>query len=196
MTFGKQKVSGLLVILFLCCWKFTNCESDDDDSTTTTDKNIEAENTTPPYFLDALKNRKKACNVLIGIDEPLWRHHDQNMTELVQLAKNHIIGLNKIYSQQVFIDDYDQIYFNLKRVEVVFGSCQGPIFEENKNCTEQREKFLSAYDKITKTYDFCLGMSLGEILEFVHYNLHSPKIEITLVFIHSTGKYVRKNKIN
>ena len=111
---------------------------------------------------NALVGRNKACNVLIGIDEPLWSHHEKNMTCIVQLAKDHINGLNKIFSEQVFIEDYKHYYFNLKRVEVVFGSCEGHAFEENyeKNCTEQRENFLKAYENNTDTSGFCLSYLL------------------------------------
>jgi len=90
------------------------------------------------------QGRRKACDVLIGIDQTLWEQNDKNITVLVQLAKDHVRGLNKLFSEQVFIEDFNAYYFNLNRVEIVFGSCEGHAFEENyeKNCTEQREAYL------------------------------------------------------
>jgi len=109
-----------------------------------------------------LKGRNKACDVLIGIDEPLWINRNKNMPELVELSKDFINGLNRIFGSQVFTGDFQQYYFNLKRVEIVFGSCESHLLEKDykKNCTEQRENFLEAYENSRDTSDFCLAYLL------------------------------------
>jgi hypothetical protein len=109
-----------------------------------------------------LEGRNQACDVLIGIDQPLWLKNSKNVTIVQELAKNHIAGLNGIFAQQVFTGQYASHYFRLKRVEIVFGSCEGHAFEDNyeKNCTQMRENFLNAYDEVTDTSDFCLAFLL------------------------------------
>lgn len=114
-----------------------------------------------------LEGRSKACDVLIAIDQTLWEHHDRNMTVLVNLAKDHVEGLNRIYSQQVFIDEFDDYYFHLKRVQLAFGICESHLFEENyeKNCTEQRQVYLNAFDEHSPT-----GFCLSYILTFLDFH--------------------------
>ena len=113
-------------------------------------------------LITLLKGRNKACDVLIGIDEPLWRNRNKNMSELVELSKDFINGLNRIFGSQVFTGDFQQYYFNLKRVEIVFGSCESHLLEKDykKNCTEQRENFLEAYENSRDTSEFCLAYLL------------------------------------
>ena len=113
-------------------------------------------------LITLLKGRNKACDVLIGIDEPLWINRNKNMPELVELSKDFINGLNRIFGSQVFTGDFQQYYFNLKRVEIVFGSCESHLLEKDykKNCTEQRENFLEAYENSRDTSDFCLAYLL------------------------------------
>ena len=113
-------------------------------------------------LMTILKGRNKACDVLIGIDEPLWIKRNKNMPEIVELSKDFINGLNRIFGSQVFTGDFQQYYFNLKRVEIVFGSCESHLLEKDykKNCTEQRENFLEAYENSRDTSDFCLAYLL------------------------------------
>ncbi len=49
----------------------------------------------------SLSDRHRACMVFIGIDEPLFEKHNRNLTEVVQLAQEHIDGLNEIFISQV-----------------------------------------------------------------------------------------------
>jgi hypothetical protein len=44
---------------------------------------------------------QRACRVFIGIDEPLWLHREQNMSDVVQLAQDHVDALNEIFIPQV-----------------------------------------------------------------------------------------------
>ena len=39
--------------------------------------------------------------VFIGIDEPLFDKHNRNLTDVVQLAQDHVDGLNEIFISQV-----------------------------------------------------------------------------------------------
>jgi len=39
--------------------------------------------------------------VFIGIDEPLFDKHERNLTEVVQLAQDHVDSLNEIFIAQV-----------------------------------------------------------------------------------------------
>jgi hypothetical protein len=39
--------------------------------------------------------------IFIGIDEPLWLKHEENMSSVVQLAQDHVDELNKIFIEQV-----------------------------------------------------------------------------------------------
>ena len=66
-----------------------------------------------------------------------------------------------MFASQVFIENYQRYYFNLKRVQVIYGSCQSHLFKEDytKNCTEQREVFLKAFDRYDTT-EFCLAYVL------------------------------------
>ena len=83
------------------------------------------------------------------------------MSRVVQLATEHVDGLNRIFAEQVFVDTYASHYFRLARVEVVYDSCKGFGFENDyTNCTEQRDKFLKSYDKRTDTSEFCLSYLL------------------------------------
>ena len=63
-------------------------------------------------LMTILKGRNKACDVLIGIDEPLWIKRNKNMPEIVELSKDFINGLNRIFGSQVFTGDFQQYYFN------------------------------------------------------------------------------------
>ena len=65
-----------------------------------------------------LIERSRACEMLISFDEPFWRKHQQNMTELVKIAEEHVEKLNLIFMDQIFIGDYKDLYFRLARVQV------------------------------------------------------------------------------
>jgi len=106
----------------------------------------------------SLEGRNKACDVLVAFDESLYMEHDGNMTYLVDLAKDHIKGLNQIFANQVFVDPHESYFFNLKRVQVAFGTCESDLLDEkyDKNCTEQRTAYLNAFSR-HDTSDFCLA---------------------------------------
>ena len=66
----------------------------------------------------ALSDRTRACEMLISFDEPFWKKHEKNMTELVKIAEEHVDKLNLIFMDQIFIGDYKDLYFRLARVQV------------------------------------------------------------------------------
>jgi len=109
----------------------------------------------------SLEGRNKACDVLVAIDESLFKEQDGNMTFLVNLAKDHIKGLNQIFANQVFVEQHESYFFNLKRVQVAFGTCESDLLDEkyDKNCTEQRTAYLNAFSR-HDTSDFCLAYIL------------------------------------
>ena len=121
-----------------------------------------ASQTTEESVGEVLLGRNKACDLLIVIDSPLYERHDRNLSLVVQLAQDHVDGLNDIFASEVFIDDYSDLYFSLKRVQVAFGTCDSPHFEEgyDTNCTQQRSNYLKSFDDATDTHQFCLGYIL------------------------------------
>ena len=66
----------------------------------------------------SVNDRSKACDMLISFDEPFWEIKDRNMTELIGIANNHVQKLNDVFFEQIFIDDYNDLYFRLARVQV------------------------------------------------------------------------------
>ena len=106
--------------------------------------------------------KTRACDVLMVIDSPLFELYDKNMSAVVELAQDHINGLNEIFFKELFVDDYQSLYFFLKRVQVAFGSCDSPLFEEgyDSNCTTQRGNYLKNFDDKTDTHEFCLAYML------------------------------------
>jgi len=106
--------------------------------------------------------KTRACDVLMVIDSPLFELYAKNMSAVVELAQDHINGLNEIFFKELFVDDYQSLYFFLKRVQVAFGSCDSPLFEEgyDSNCTTQRGNYLKNFDDKTDTHEFCLAYML------------------------------------
>lgn len=110
-------------------------------------------------------DRNRACEILIGIDEPLFEEYNNNLTSVVDLAQKHVDALNDIFITQVFTSGSDtDRYFHLARVQVMFGSCDG--FEID-NCTEHREQYLKAFDSLHDFSDFCLAYM------FTHRDFHN-----------------------
>lgn len=71
--------------------------------------------------------RSKACDVVIGIDETLWEKNDANLTGLVDLLQAHVDFANRVFTSQVMTEEsgFEDVYFRLARVQVIFGSCDG-----------------------------------------------------------------------
>ena len=96
------------------------------------------------------KNRSRACEVFIGVDETLFDHFERNMTTVVQFAQAHVDELNNIFIKQVFGKDSDR-YFRLSRVQVVFINCVGIV-----NCIEDTTVYLNL--AAAHFSDFCLNV--------------------------------------
>ena len=66
----------------------------------------------------SLQDRRKACEILISFDEPFWEHKEKNMTALIDVATKHVEKLNQVFTEQVFVGEYNEIYFRVARVQV------------------------------------------------------------------------------
>jgi len=110
----------------------------------------------PPSNHSSAHGRKRACEVLFAVDDVLWEKRNRNMTYLVDTAKFLVNKLNGIFIPQIFTKPFDDLYFRLARVQVVFGLCDVG-FEEEKNCTSQRGQFLNNFDSPRDFSDFCLA---------------------------------------
>lgn len=112
------------------------------------------ENPDPPP-LD-LSGRSKACDVVIGIDETLWEKNDANLTGLVDLLQAHVDFANRVFTSQVMTEEsgFEDVYFRLARVQVIFGSCDG---FEDRNCTNHRDEYLEKFGNSYHFQDACLG---------------------------------------
>ena len=97
--------------------------------------------------------KRRACKVFAGIDEPLYKHFDSNISYFTDLIQTHFEAVNQIYNEKVFTGDLSDIHFKLSRVQVMFGSCAAFRYE---NCTENRSKYLEIFDQYDFS-EFCLA---------------------------------------
>jgi len=110
----------------------------------------------PVSSKDSVKDRKRACEILFAVDDVLWEKRHKNMTHLVDMAHFMVNGLNDIFIPQVFKEKFNDIYFRLARVQVVFGLCD--VGYGSANCTAQRGTFLKNFDEPRDFFaDFCLA---------------------------------------
>ena len=103
--------------------------------------------------VDANKGKRRACKVFAGIDEPLYRQYDSNISYFTDMIQTHFEAVNEIYNKKVFTDDLSDIHFKLSRIQVMFGSCASFKYE---NCTENRSKYLEIFDQYDFS-EFCLA---------------------------------------
>jgi len=99
------------------------------------------------------EEKRRACKVFAGIDEPLYKHFDSNISYFTDMIQTHFEVVNSIYNQKVFNEDLSDIHFKLSRVQVMFGSCAAFRYE---NCTENRSKYLEIFDQYDFS-EFCLA---------------------------------------
>jgi len=90
----------------------------------------------------------QACEMLIAIDEPLYRSQGQDLAKIKQLAKDHVNEINKIYHKTFFKGNFGHLYFRIKEVRVLFDFCQ--------DCNQTHEVFLQEFTRLD-TSDFCLA---------------------------------------
>eukprot|EP00090_Calanus_glacialis_P032140 TRINITY_DN53321_c0_g1_i1.p1 TRINITY_DN53321_c0_g1~~TRINITY_DN53321_c0_g1_i1.p1 ORF type:complete len:389 (-),score=99.90 TRINITY_DN53321_c0_g1_i1:73-1239(-) len=103
--------------------------------------------------IQADEAKRRACKVFAGIDEPLYKHYDSNISYFTDLIQTHFDAVNEIYNDKVFTGDLSDIHFKLSRIQVMFGSCASFKYE---NCTENRSKYLEIFDQYDFS-DFCLA---------------------------------------
>lgn len=109
----------------------------------------------PPSDGGSAAGRTKACEVLFAVDDVLWEKRGRNMTYLEETANFMVNKLNDIFVPQVFVEPYDDLYFRLARIQVVFGLCD--VGYGSDNCTQQRGTFLENFDRPRDFSDFCLA---------------------------------------
>jgi len=103
--------------------------------------------------IQAQETKRRACKVFAGIDEPLYKQYDSNLTYFTDLIQTHFDRVNEIYDRKVFAGDLADVHFKLARIQVMFGSCASFKYE---NCTENREKYLEIFDQYDFS-EFCLA---------------------------------------
>ena len=103
--------------------------------------------------VDANREKRRACKVFAGIDEPLYKQYDSNISYFTDMVQTHFEAVNEIYNEKVFTDDLSDIHFKLSRIQVMFGSCASFKYE---NCTENRSKYLEIFDQYDFS-EFCLA---------------------------------------
>ncbi len=96
-----------------------------------------------------LAGRSKACDLFVGVDEPLYLRHGRNMSSLVSAALRHVSAANAVFARDVFTGDgHGGRYLRLKRVQVMYGVCdQVDLYEEKNNCSTKREEYLQQFDQ-------------------------------------------------
>ena len=101
----------------------------------------------------AEEDKRRACKVFSGIDEPLYKHYDSNISYFTDLIQTHFEAVNDIYNEKVFKGDLSDIHFKLSRIQVLFGSCASFKYD---NYTENRSKYLQIFEQYD-FIDFCLA---------------------------------------
>ena len=101
----------------------------------------------------AEEDKRRTCKVFAGIDEPLYKHYNSNISYFTDLIQTHFEAVNELYNEKVFTGDLSDIHFKLSRIQVMFGSCASFKYE---NCTENRSKYLEIFDQYDFS-DFCLA---------------------------------------
>ena len=73
-----------------------------------------------------------ACEMLIAIDGSLYEKFDKNMHVVSEYVQGLVKELNRFFDINVFTEDCDGIYFQVKEIRIMFGFCQ--------NCTHGKVK--------------------------------------------------------
>lgn len=94
------------------------------------------------------KKRNKACDMLIAIDEPLYKTYNRDMENLTAMAVDYVQQLNQIYHRTALADRYGDIYFRIKEIRVLFDFCT--------ECNQTQAVYLSEFTKMD-TSSFCLA---------------------------------------
>ena len=92
--------------------------------------------------------RSEACDMLIAIDEPLYVTYHKDLQKLTQMVKLYVKQLNEIYHSTVLMDRYNDLYFRLKEIRILFDFCT--------ECNHTQQVFLEEFTKMD-TSRFCLA---------------------------------------
>ena len=92
----------------------------------------------------------QACEMLIAFDEPLFRHYNQDLNRIKDLAREEVKLLNDIYHRTLLQKGsrFGHIYFRIKEVRVLFDFCV--------DCNHTQDVFLHEFSKLDTT-SFCLA---------------------------------------
>lgn len=93
--------------------------------------------------------RNKACELLVVIDEPLYKTYDSQIDVITNLVKDHVDGVNSIYKRSLFRDQYSDYYFRAKTIEVLYDFCE--------DCNHTQKVFLHEFSKYD-TSNYCLAV--------------------------------------
>lgn len=105
---------------------------------------------TSPSHLRALQNSKeeRACSLLIAIDELLFNHYQRNFTRITNLVQVLVTGANDIYAKDIFLGQFEGIYFRVKEIRLLFNFCP--------HCNQTARNFLDTF-ALMDFSDFCLA---------------------------------------
>ena len=94
------------------------------------------------------QRRNEACDMLIAIDEPLYVTYDRDLTNLTSMAQLYVKQLNEIYHSTVLMEKYNNIYFRIKEIRILYDFCT--------ECNHTQQVFLEEFTKMD-TSTFCLA---------------------------------------
>ena len=94
------------------------------------------------------QRRSEACDMLIAIDEPLYVTYNRDLTNLTDMAQLYVKQLNEIYHSTVLMEKYNNIYFRIKEIRILYDFCT--------ECNHTQQVFLEEFTKMD-TSDFCLA---------------------------------------
>jgi len=92
--------------------------------------------------------RSEACDMLIAIDEPLYVTYDRDLKNLTKMVQLYVKQLNEIYHSKVLLNEYNDFYFRVKEIRILFDFCT--------ECNHTQRVFLEEFTKID-TSSFCLA---------------------------------------
>jgi hypothetical protein len=120
----------------------------------------------PNYTQDSkdYKVNGRACNIFIGIDQSLLIKHNSSLRAVVELARDHVDALNRIYTSQVFKDNR---YFRLTRVQVMSYKSYAWFWNWARRGSNFSVDYLAMFTGSNDFSKFCLAFL------FTNENLHN-----------------------
>ena len=84
--------------------------------------------------------------MFVGLDQPLYRHYNNNIIALTNMVEQHFDQVNQIFADNetgLFTEELSDLRFKVGRVQVMFGSCEN---FQTENCTDNRQKYLENFN--------------------------------------------------